>query len=328
MVEYFIIPCAVILDFLLGDPYWMPHPVRIMGWCIATYEKCVRYINAPLFLSGIVLSIGFPLLVWTITDRYLHMIHQYNETLRWAIEIWIVYQCISIRSLIDETHKVYTHLTNRNIEQARSDLSMIVGRDTDRLPENEISRATVETIAEGTVDGVFSPLFYAFLGGAPLVLAFKVISTLDSMVGYKNRTYIDFGWASAKFDDVANWVPARLSIVIIPIAALFLGMNSIQAFIVGFRDRLKHTSPNAGHAEAAYAGALGVQLGGKNMYGGIVNSKPFLNAGMAQTTRKTIPGILVDSYRKFYCICFIFIFFSHLSMKKKALSNKIRFSVE
>ncbi len=190
--------------------------------------------------------------------------------------------------MIDETQKVYRALRTRGIQEARDSLSMIVGRDTGNLNDTDISRATVETIAEGTVDGVFSPIFFYAVGGLPLAWAFKAVSTLDSMVGYKNKQYRDFGWASARLDDLANWIPARLSIVIIPAAALCIGQDSRNALRIGFRDRLKHSSPNAGHAESAYAGALGVYLGGTSFYGGQRNVKPVLNEGERSPSSKDI----------------------------------------
>ncbi len=277
MVENSVIPIAFLLDLILGDPHWLPHPVRWMGQCIVIYEKHVRSRQYSLTWAGIVLAVGFPVCVWLISFFLLKTLYQLNVTAGWLIEIWLVYQCVSAQGLIRETRKVYHALHDGHMEKARHLLAMIVGRDTDRLEETEISRAAVETVAEGTVDGVLSPLFFAAIGAAPLALAYKAVNTLDSMVGYKNERYMDFGWASAKLDDLVNWIPARLSIVLIPLAAILVGQNAGNSFRIGFRDRLKHTSPNAGHAEAAYAGALGVRLGGRNVYQGLVSQKPILN---------------------------------------------------
>ncbi len=278
MPDYSVILIALLLDLMLGDPRWLPHPVRWMGWCITKFESYVRSKRCPLKMAGVLLAVGLPACVWLLAFITLSVAGYFSSFLRGMLEIWLVYQCVSVRGLIDETRKVYNALQTEEIEQARQHLSMIVGRDTDHLNGSEIARATVETIAEGSVDGVSSPIFWAAIGGAPLAMAFKAVSTLDSMVGYKNERYEDFGWASAKLDDIANWIPARLSIIIIPIAALFTGQNARRSFRVGIRDRLKHSSPNAGHAEAAYAGAFNVQLGGPSTYQGHVSNKPILNS--------------------------------------------------
>ncbi len=278
MLDCVIIPTALILDFMLGDPHWLPHPVRWMGRGISKYETYVRAKGYSLKISGIILAFGLPAGVWSLTFKTLYAIDIFNESLRWVIEVWLVYQCISVRGLYDETQKVFQALHSGEIEQARQHVSEIIGRDTDHLNESEISRAAVETIAEGTVDGVFSPLFYAAIGGAPLALAYKAISTLDSMVGYKNKQYADFGWASAKLDDLANWIPARLAVLMVPIAAAIAGLNVRESWRVGLRDRLKHPSPNAAHAEAAFAGAMDVRLGGSNFYQGVEKRKPVLNS--------------------------------------------------
>lgn len=192
------------------------------------------------------------------------------------ISIIFLYTSLSIKDLDKASQKVFFALMNNNLKIARKNLSLIVSRDTENLNEQEIIRATVETIAENTVDGVFSPLFYMFGGGPLLVMLFKAISTMDSMVGYKNERYIKFGWTAAKLDDLANYIPARLSLILIPIASLLIGKNGKKSFKVCYRDCMKSPSPNSGWSEAAFAGALGIQLGGMNYYQKIQSFKPLL----------------------------------------------------
>ena len=308
MINCFHILAALLLDSLLGDPHWIPHPVRWMGRFISGYEKFIRDRGYPLKLAGIFLALGLPAAVWSLTFLALSILAVFHETLRTAGEIWLIYQSVSIRGLIEETVKIYTALCDDAIEKAREFLSMVVGRDTQNLDETEIARATIETIAEGSVDGVFSPLFYAVIGGAPLALAFKAVNTLDSMIGYKNEKYCDFGWASAKMDDVSNWIPARISILVIPLAAWLTGSNGWNSLRVGFRDRLKHPSQNSAHAESAYAGALGIQLGGCSFYQGIRSNKPLLNAVGNKAKKEHV----LQSYRLLVVssVLFYFVMFS------------------
>ena len=182
-------------------------------------------------------------------------------------------------------------------------LSRIVGRDTERLDEAEIVRATVETIAENVVDGITAPLFFAFLGGAPAALAYKAASTLDSMVGYKNETYRNFGWASARLDDALNFIPARLTGVLIPLAATFCGCNVRNGWRIFWRDRKKHPSPNSAHAEAAFAGALNVRLGGTSAYGGVPSHKEYLG----DANRPLAPDAIKQAQRLMFATSVIFL---------------------
>jgi len=183
---------------------------------------------------------------------------------------------------------VYRALKEDNLELARERVSRIVGRDTRDLDEEEIVRATIETISESTVDGIISPLFYAVLGGAPLAMAYKAVNTLDSMVGYKSEKYLQFGWFSAKLDDMVNYIPARISIVLIPIASLIVRQRGLMALKIIFRDGKKSPSPNAGIPEAGFAGALGIQLGGINFYQGVKEYRPILGEKLKKKSPKDI----------------------------------------
>jgi adenosylcobinamide-phosphate synthase len=195
-----------------------------------------------------------------------------------VIEILMVYFCLATRSLYDAAQAVGKALRRNDLASARRRVAMIVGRETDRLDEEGVRRATVETVAENLVDGIVAPLLYAVMGGGPLAMAYKMVNTLDSMVGYKNERYRDFGKAAARFDDLANWLPARLTVPLVALAAAFLNGRWRSVFVLAWRDGQKHTSPNAGLPEAAFAGVLAVRLGGPNRYHGVMVAKPWIGS--------------------------------------------------
>ncbi|MDI6601593.1 MAG: adenosylcobinamide-phosphate synthase CbiB [Thermoanaerobacteraceae bacterium] len=266
---------AFVLDLIFGDPPFRLHPVRIIGTFIKYVENIVYPMRFSELLKGIFLLTVTALPAFFVPYFILRLLSPY-PMLYHAANIIIIYFCLSLKDLRDETIRVYQSLKDNNIETARDRLAMIVGRDTENMDEKEIVRAAVETVAENIVDGFISPLFYIFLFGAPGGLAFKAVSTLDSMVGYKNKRYMYFGRPSAIADDILNFIPARLSLLLIPVASLFVGMNSMRAFRIGMRDRLKNPSPNSGHGEACFAGAMDVQLGGLNYYAGTPSMKPII----------------------------------------------------
>ena len=239
-------------------------------------------------LAGIILAIIVVGLVYSGTFFTIRLAEHLNKWVGFAISVLFIFTALSARSLGKEAKSVYQSLKAGNIKDAQKKLSLIVGRDTEALSQDEIVRATVETVAENSVDGVVSPLFYAALGGAPLALAYKAINTLDSMVGYKNKRYIHFGWFSAKLDDVANYIPARLSILLIPLASFILKKRTSNALHTILRDGKKSPSPNAGIPEAGFAGALGIQLGGVNYYQGEKVSKPILGIKTKQRDKGDI----------------------------------------
>ena len=273
----FEIVCAYFLDFFIGDPRFSFHPVRIIGKAINGLEKIFRRTISSEKLGGSILAVIVVGFTYVITWLILKLAGAVSLWFVFILNILLIYFTISVRDLAVHSHVIREELKKGNLDAARKKLSMIVGRDTEKLNEQEIIRGTVESVAESTVDGVISPLFYAFIGGAPLAMAFKAISTLDSMAGYKNEKYINFGWLGAKLDDIANFIPARLSAILIPLAACFTGFaNANRAWWTIVTDGGKSNSPNAGIPEAAYAGALGIQLGGINIYGGIVVEKPLI----------------------------------------------------
>ncbi len=271
-----IILLAFILDLILGDPHWLLHPVRLIGRLIEFLENNFRKTKIPLKISGVLLVacvIVFVLSLSFVLIKFAYWLNYYSGLLLSSV---LVYFAIAPRNLYDESMKIYSFLRKGDLESARKSLSMIVGRDTGKLSEKEVIRASVETVAENGVDAVISPLFYAMIGGAPLAIVYRAINTMDSMVGYKNKRYIDFGWAAARLDDAVNYIPARLSAILIPISSLIYGKDWLGSFKIVFRDGKKNPSPNSGIPEAAVAGALGIQLGGLNYYGGVPSDKPFI----------------------------------------------------
>jgi len=276
---------AYLLDLILGDPYYLPHPVRGMGKLIEYLERKLRNTSV---LAGMILAIAVVGLVYLGSLFAIRFADNVNTWAGFAISTVLIFSTLSTRSLDKEARSVYESLKLGNIEEARARLSLIVGRDTQGLDQDEIIRATVETVAENSVDGIISPLFYAALGGAPLALAYKAINTLDSMVGYRNERYLHFGWFSAKLDDAANYIPARLSILLVPLASLILRKRASSALHTILRDGKKSPSPNAGIPEAGFAGALGIQLGGVNYYQGGETAKPILGSRAKQRDEEDI----------------------------------------
>jgi len=267
---------AFCLDLLIGDPRGYPHPVRIIGFVAhrledGTRKRCSNPVTGGAVTTGTVVC-GVFIFTWGLLWA-LNSIHPLAET---AASIFIIYTCISVRSLYDESRPVFYHLNKGRTDLARTSLAKIVGRDTQNLNSEEISRATVETIAESTVDGIIAPLFYACLGGAPLVLSYKAVNTLDSMFGYRNETYKFFGRVPARLDDAANWIPARLGGLLMVFAAFLCGFNGKRSLETVQSDGANHLSPNAGIPEAAMAGALGIRLGGTSFYEKQPIKKPYI----------------------------------------------------
>jgi adenosylcobinamide-phosphate synthase len=270
------LPIAFFLDLLLGDPKYLPHPIRWMGKAIETLEPYFRRIPLRLSLSGGLFAVGFVIGIWSLTALLLAVAQELHPMLDIGLEIVCIYYCISARSLKDAAMEVRHCLAQKDIEAAKEKVALIVGRDVDRYNANKISGAAVESVSENLVDGVISPLFFAAIGGAPLAMAYKMVNTLDSMVGYKNETYLHFGKASARIDDILNYIPARLSVPIISLAAQILAGKGARAFETAVREGANHSSPNAGLPEAAFAGALAVKLNGPNTYGGKLVDKPYI----------------------------------------------------
>ena len=319
-LEYVI---AYIMDLTLGDPKWLGYPVVWMGKAISFLEKKLRRVTRhkkitdhrlPITdhpkLAGIILTIiiagGSFLLAWTV----IRIAYKLHPVLGLIITIWGAFTTLSIRGLGQGGERVYLALENQsnqspnrrmNLSLARERLSEIAGRNTKNLKKKGIIRGTVESVAENTIDGVVAPLFYLFLGGVPLAVAYKAINTLDSMIGYQNKKYKDFGWAGARLDDIANYIPARIGGILISLGAFLFRKDGRSAFRVMFRDGKKYSSPNAGLSQGAMAGALKIRLGGINYYQGKKIIKPYLGS----PKKKLSPNHIKESINLMYLTTFL-----------------------
>lgn len=289
ILPWLALPAAFALDAVLGDPRFLPHPVRWMGRAIEKAEPFFRRRFADEFQGGLWFAASLILGCWALSALTITLAYRVHGLLGFAVETVLLFYCLSARSLAQEGMEIHTLLAAGEVDRARTQVAMIVGRDVERYQADDIARATVETVAENVVDGVLSPLFFAALGGAPLAMAYKMINTLDSMVGYKNPRYLLFGRAAARIDDVANFLPARLAVPLIALAARLLsGLSGRRALVTARREGTHHASPNAGYPEAAFAGALGVRLNGPNFYHGVLVEKPYIGEGLETVTLRHI----------------------------------------
>ena len=291
-----------ILDLLIGDPRWLPHPVQFMGKYIEYGEKFFRKVFPDnrwgLVIGGMLLSVSLVILailiplgiIWLFvqTEPFIYEKTGWHVNMALIVSSIMCWQVLAARDLKKETMAVYNSLVSGDIKQARKNLSMVVGRDTEFLGEQAISRAAVETVSENTSDGVIAPMFFFIIGGAPLAFAYKAVNTLDSMLGYKNEKYIFFGRYPAILDDIANFIPARLTGLIMVLASFILRYNCREAWRIMRRDGRKHTSPNSGIPEAACAGALQVRLGGLSLYSFHPVDKPYIGDDTVKINREHI----------------------------------------
>jgi adenosylcobinamide-phosphate synthase len=285
----FTIALAYLLDLSIKDPQVWWHPVRLIGGFIAVQENVYRKLIRSELLGGLLLVCVTALSAFAISLAAVWIAAQLHWMAAFMLDATLIYFSISPSALAQEGKAIHRHLASGDLDAAREALCMIVGRDTAALDQPAITRAVVETIAENSVDALLSPLFYAAIGGGPLAIVYRTVNTCDSMVGYRNERYELFGKASAIVDDVANFIPARLALAFIPFAAFLCGMDGGRAFTTGLRDRLKHPSPNSAHGEAAFAGALGVQLGGPSVYGGVLKVKPWIGNARREIGIHDIP---------------------------------------
>ncbi len=268
---------AFCLDLIFGDPPNMPHPIRYIGKLISFLEsKLLHLSDSPENQK----SKGFILTATTVGSVFffyaalLYLLGRVDGRLAFAVEVIILYQMLATKCLAMEGMKIFRALKNNQIEEARTLIGYLVSRETREMTEEDIIKATIETVTENIIDGVVAPMCFAMIGGAPLGMAYKAANTLDSMVGYKNERYEHFGFASAKLDDILGFFPARLTGAMVILAALILGMDFKRAAHVLVRDRGNHASPNSPYAEAPAAGALRIQLGGRATYFGVTYEKP------------------------------------------------------
>ncbi|MEK5479161.1 adenosylcobinamide-phosphate synthase CbiB [Paenibacillus sp. FSL R5-0407] len=302
---WWVLPVAYALDRLLGDPRWLPHPVIGMGKAIRRVEAAIRRLFPPRAykaaggLLPLVIAGGSFALTWAV----LRLLAGINPWLAAAAEAALIWTTIAAKGLRDAGMEVCGHLRNGDLPAARRSLGMIVGRDTEQLDSPEVARGAVETVAENIVDAVVSPLFFALLGGAPLAMAYRAVNTLDSMVGYKNDKYIHLGWASARLDDIANLIPARLTALMLIFASWCLRFDAAGAWRSVRRDARSHPSPNSGYPEAAVAGALGIRLGGENSYHGVKSFRSY----MGDKTRELEPDDISRASRLMFFVSGLFI---------------------
>ena len=271
-----VVSIAFVLDLIFGDPRWLPHPIRFIGLLIDFVEKPLRKIfkgkNQEIF-AGILLNLIVISISFMVPFLILYGIDMVNHILRLMVETFFCYQILATKSLKKESMRVYKYVKAEDLPNSRKYLSWIVGRDTKDLTFTQIIKATVETIAENASDGVIAPMLFMIIGGAPLGFLYKGVNTLDSMVGYKNDEYINFGKFSAIVDDVFNFIPARLTGLSFVAGSMVTGLDWKNSYRIFKRDRLNHASPNSANPESACAGALNVQLAGDAYYFGKLYKK-------------------------------------------------------
>lgn len=294
-----------ILDLIFGDPYWMPHPVRFIGNLISILEKVIRRFMPKTkrgeYIGGIILTVMVVSISMVIPLVIILMAKTINKYLALIVESFMCYQILATKSLKVESMKVYDELAKNDLPSARKAVSMIVGRDTKDLTFSGVAKAAVETVAENTSDGIIAPMIFIAIGGAPMGFFYKAINTLDSMVGYKNERYINFGRFAAKLDDVVNYLPARISAYQMILSSFFLRYDYKNAFKIYKRDRYNHASPNSAQTESVCAGALDVQLAGNAYYFGKLYEKPTIGDDIREINYDDIK----KANRLLYCTSFI-----------------------
>ena len=305
MIRLLALPAGFLLDLIIGDPRWLYHPVCLIGKLISILEKGIRRLfpkshggelagGALEVLLVCVLTFGVPFWI-------LKLLYGWQFWAGFVLETFWCGQLLATRSLKKESMKVYDRLKNGTIEEARYAVSMIVGRDTRDLTETGVTKAAVETVAENSSDGIIAPMLYMAIGGVPLMFLYKGVNTMDSMLGYKNEKYLYFGRCAAKLDDVANFIPARISGWLMALSTVFVGMDTKNAVKIYRRDRRNHASPNSAQTEAAMAGALGVQLAGNAYYFGKLYEKPTIGDPVRPVEIEDIPR----ANRLLYATCIV-----------------------
>ena len=281
------------VDLILGDPHSIPHPVVLIGKLISGFEKLFRRLfpRTPQGekLAGLALGLCVAALSWLVPAALLWLCQQIAPWLALALESAMCWQILATKSLRDESMKVFRALESGDLAASRRAVSMIVGRDTQRLDEAGVARAAVETVAENTSDGVVAPLVFLAIGGAPLGFLYKAVNTMDSMLGYTDPPYRDIGFFPAKLDDVFNFLPARLSALLMLAAGALLGMDVKNGWRIFRRDRYCHASPNSAQTESACAGLLELRLAGDAWYHGVLHKKPYIGDPVREVEHRDIP---------------------------------------
>lgn len=273
-----LIALSYLADFIFGDPRWLPHPVRLIGKLISYFERILNGNKGKTtqHFYGALTAIGIVVVSGICTYVIIELATKFHPLAGKFAWVFLAYTTLATRDLIIHACAVWKMLSTNDIEGARKKLSFMVGRDTQGLSQEEVICATVETVAESTTDGIIASLFYLFLGGPVLAVMFKAVSTLDSMIGHKNERYLHFGWCAASLDTLANFIPARITGLLIPLAALLCGKNFAESFHIMLRDGRKQDSLNSAVSEAAMAGALGIRIGGTCNYAGRIVEHPYL----------------------------------------------------
>lgn len=275
-----LLGAAVVLDLLFGDPQYRAHPIRLMGHCVATFERGLRWIGLDGYAGGIMLGLLMVALWCVFASVAVLAVNGWSHTFGLALQLYLVYSLLALRNLLDHVWAVESAVQAGDLERARSATSMLVGRDISHLSFAECRRAAMESVSENLTDGYVSPLFWYVVGGLPGILLFKIFSTLDSMVGNKSERYVRFGWFSARMDDVLNWIPARLTWLLIAFTAVFIPRcSSYKALAIGWRQHGLLPSPNSGWSEAATAGAIQRRLVGAIRRGGVLVTELWLGDG-------------------------------------------------
>lgn len=288
-------------DFLIGDPKTLLHPVCILGNWISFWEKrflnpggspsqkrtCGFWLVVIVLISTLLAAAGIQWMIWWVVESF-----GFSQWVSWIASGFLLSFTLSIRSLREAGQEIKALLEKKDLSEARKKVSWIVGRDTENMNESEITRATVETIAENITDGIIAPLFYGALGGAPLAWVYRATNTLDSMIGYKNDKYLDFGRAAALWDDAANYIPGRITGILLLIMGWIGRLDARRAWAIWRRDAGKHPSPNSGIPESVTAGLLGIQLGGENFYGGISSKRALMGDSENPLTYQTIQKVI------------------------------------
>ena len=304
----FIALLAFIIDCIIGDPYTKYHPVAIMGKLIDILDKTLRKDDSS---EPTKLVCGFILVAillsgsYALTYGFINFLAYLNCPL-WLnifIQAVILSFMISPKSLAKAGREIYNELIHNNLENARQKVNYIVSRDANRMNEQDITRATVETVAENIVDGIISPFFYFFLGGLPLAVLYRMSNTMDAMIGYKNDKYLYFGRTAARVDDVLNFIPARITGILLVFCAFFCKFDAKNALKMMFRDAKKHPSPNGGYTEATVAGALGIRLGGLNYYFGRESFRSYMGEPLEELSAKHIK----QTIRLMYAVSVLFV---------------------
>jgi len=288
-----IILSSYAADLVFGDPEWLPHPVRMMGRMISSLDRYLNTARSVLEsrLRGFAMTcaaVGSSMFFTYLAIIFAGKIHPF---LGLVVSVYFGYASLAVKDLGVKAASVYKALSRGSLEESRRELSKIVGRDTGNLTEEKIVTAAVESVAESTNDGIVAPLFYLAIGGPVLAVGYKAVNTLDSMVGHKDERYGDFGWSSARLDDIVNYLPARITGILIATASLILRKDFRHAFKIMRRDGARHASPNSGVPEAAMAGALRIRVGGASTYQGEVVDKPYIGEPDAVVR----PGLILQS---------------------------------